>query len=125
MGYEEAANTLLNPSAVSNFLLVVIALVVLFLLAGQAIKMWRDLFGKPKEAEDAAYEKHCLESDERFKKDERRIAENHEAINDLREGLRVSCIANMALLNHAIHNGNTEEMKSASSALNQYLINRK
>lgn len=125
MGYDEAVNTIFDSSAVSVFLLVLIAILVLFLLAGQGIKMWRDLFGKPKEDEDAAYERHCHDSEERFKMDERHIAENRDDIRDLKEGLRVSCIANMALLNHAIHNGNTDEMKHASGELNKYLINRK
>jgi len=125
MGYEEAVKTLLNANSVASFLLVVIALLVLFLLVGQALKMWRDLFQKPKEHEDAVYDLHCKESEDRFKIDERHIAENRDDIRDLKEGLRVSCLANMALLNHAIHNGNTEEMKHASGELNKYLINRK
>lgn len=125
MGYDEAVKTLLDGNAVSSFLLVLVALIVLLLLAGQALKLWRDLFGEPKEAEDAAYKKHCEDSEKRFKADERHIAENRDDIRDLKEGLRVSCLANMALLNHAIHNGNTDEMKHASGELNKYLINRK
>lgn len=125
MGYGEAVNTLLNANSLTSFLLVLIALVVLFLLGGQAVKMWRDLFGKPKENEEAAYKRHCKESEKRFEKDEEYIAENRENIRDLKEGLRVSCLANMALLNHAIHDGNTDEMKHASGELNKYLINRK
>lgn len=125
MGYDVAVNTLLDSNSISAFLLVLIALLVLFLLAGQGVKMWRDLFGKPKADEDAAYKKHCEDSEKRFKADERHIAENRDDIRDLKEGLRVSCLANMALLNHAIHNGNTDEMKHASGELNKYLINRK
>lgn len=125
MQYDKAVNTLLDVNAAAGFLMFVIALLVLFILVGQAVKMWRDLFGKPKEDEDKAYEQHCKDSEERFQEGEKHIKENHDNIMDLREGLRVSCIANMALLNHAIHNGNTAEMEKAASELNNYLINRK
>ena len=125
MQYDKAINTLLDVDAAAGFLLFVVAGLVMFILAGQAIKMWKELFGKPKEDENKAYEKHCRDSEERFQEGEKHIKENHDNIMDLREGLRVSCIANMALLNHAIHNGNTAEMERAASELNNYLINRK
>ncbi len=125
MQYEEAVNTLLDVDAVYKFFLVVIALLVLFILVGQGIKMWRELFGKPKQAEDEAYEQHCKDSEARFREVEQHIKENNDNIADLMEWLRVSCMASMALLNHAIHNGNTDEMEKASSELNTYLINRK
>lgn len=125
MQYEEAVSTLLNVNAVTGFMGVVIAVIVLFLLGGQAVKLWRELFSKPKQAEDAHFDQHVKDSHERFERGERHIAENHDNIMDLREGLRVSCIANIALLNHAIHNGNTDEMTHALMELNNYLINRK
>lgn len=125
MQYDKAINTLLDVDAAAGFLLFVVAGLVMFILAGQAVKMWKDLFGKPKQAEDEAYAQHCKDSEERFREGEKHIKENHDSIADLREGLRVSCIANMALLNHAIHNGNTAEMERAASELNNYLINRK
>lgn len=125
MQYDEAVNTLLNVNAVTGFMGVVIAVTVLFLLGGQAIKMWRELFAKPKQDENACFDQHVKDSSERFERGERNIAENHDNILDLREGLRVSCIANIALLNHAIHNGNTDEMTHALTELNNYLINRK
>ena len=125
MQYEEAVNTLFDVGAASSFVMFVVALLVLFLLAGQVVKLWKELFSKPKEDEDASYDKHCRVSEERFKRGEQHIAQNHDNIMDLREGLRVACIANMALLNHAIHNGNTAEMEHALGELNNYLINRK
>lgn len=125
MGYQEAADTILNLGNLSTFLMVIIAILVLFLLGGQAFKLWRDLFGKPKEDSHTAYQRHCQESAVRFERGERHIEENHKDILDLREGQRVTCIASLALLNHAIHNGNDKEMKDASAALNSYLINRK
>ncbi len=125
MQYEEAVNTLLDVDVVAKFLLFVIAGLVLFILIGQGIEMWRDLFGKPKEEEDKAYADHLRESEKRFREMEQHIKDNNDNIADLMEWLRVSCMASMALLNHAIHNGNTDEMEKASSELNTYLINRK
>lgn len=125
MQYDEAVSTLLDVDAIYKFFLVVIALLVLFILIGQGIKLWRELFGKPKEEEDKAYADHLQESEKRFREMEQHIKENNDNIADLMEWLRVSCMASMALLNHAIHNGNTDEMEKASSELNTYLINRK
>jgi predicted negative regulator of RcsB-dependent stress response len=125
MNYSEAVQTLLNAESASHFWLVCIALAVLLLLACQTFKTVRELFFQPGREAAEAYGTHCEQSEQRFQRDERHIAENRDDIRDLKEGLRVSCVANMALLNHAIHNGNTAEMQRASDQLNQYLINRK
>jgi uncharacterized membrane protein len=124
MQYSDAITTVMDGNSVSSFLLVLIALMVLFLLVVQVIKAAKELW-KPKQTSDTAYATHCRESEERFKRGERHIAENRDDIRDLKDGMRVCCISNMALLNHAIHNGNTAEMENASAELNKYLINRK
>lgn len=123
-GYTEAVETLMTKSTLMGFFGVAIALLVLFLGIGQAVKLWRDL-KKPKDEEGNSIEKHIRDADERFQRGEKNIETNRQDIADLREGLRVTCVANMALLNHAIHNGNTNEMLEASQGLNTYLINRK
>lgn len=125
MQYSDAVKTVLDGNSVYSFLMVLIAIMVLFLLAVQVVKAVRDIFHKPKQDVDKAYAAHCQQSEERFQRGERHIAENRDDIRDLKEGLRASCVANMALLNHAIHNGNTAEMEKASAGLNEYLINRK
>jgi flagellar biosynthesis/type III secretory pathway M-ring protein FliF/YscJ len=125
MQYTEAVQTVLNKDSLTGFLLVLIALMVLFLLVVQVAKAVKEVFVKPRTDDDQDYAKHCRDSEERFKRGERHIAENRDDIRDLKDGMRVSCLANMALLNHAIHNGNTAEMESASAELNKYLINRK
>lgn len=125
MQYSDAITTVMDGNSVSSFLLVLIALMVLFLLVVQVIKAIREMFQKPRQDVDKAYAEHCTQSEQRFQRGEKHIAENRDDIRDLKDGLRVSCIANMALLNHAIHNGNTAEMEAASAELNKYLINRK
>lgn len=125
MTYSEALQTLFSGETAADFLRLAIALAVLLLLGCQVFRTVRELFFLPKEEKTEAYGVHCEQSEQRFQRDERHIAENRDDIRDLKEGLRVSCVANMALLNHAIHNGNTAEMQRASEQLNQYLINRK
>ena len=116
-GYTDAIETLMTKSTL-------IALLVLFIGVGTAVKLWRDL-RKPKDEEGDTIEKHIQDSEDRFLRGEKSIETNRQDIADLKEGLRVTCVANMALLNHAIHNGNTNEMIEASQGLNTYLINRK
>lgn len=123
-GYTEAVETLMTKSTLMGFFLVLIALLVLFIGVGTAVKLWRDL-RKPKKEEGDTIEKHIHDSEDRFLRGEKSIEANRQDIADLKEGLRVTCVANMALLNHAIHNGNTSEMIEASQGLNTYLINRK
>lgn len=124
MNYETAVATLTSRDALVTVLMFLAAILAAFLAIGQAIKLWRDL-RKPKEDEGDSMQRHVRESEERFKRGEAHIAENHQDIRDLQEGLRVTCVANIALLNHAIHNGNTAEMEAAARDLNTYLVNRK
>lgn len=123
MDYVQAAETLLNKNALMGALLFLAALAVLLILAANVVKAVRVLFGKNPDKD--ALEQHCRDSEDRFKRGEKHIAENHDHITDLKEGQRVMCVAVMALLNHELHNGNSDEMSSASAGLNNYLINRK
>lgn len=125
MDYGEAVEQLINSNNIYTVAIFAIAALVLFLLIGQVVKLWRDLFGKPRENKQTDYEQHCRDAEERFKTGESHIEENRLDILDLKEGQRVTCIATLALLNHAIHNGNDEEMRAASASLNNYLINRR
>lgn len=124
MQYNEAVDTLTNGANLTTVLGFVVAAMVVIILVASAVEAWRKLFGKPSDKRDAL-EKHCDDAEERFKRGERHIAENHDNIADLKEGQRVICIAVMALLNHELHNGNTGEMTDALNGVNSYLINRK
>lgn len=123
MSYEQAAEILLSRDGLTHALMLLLAALALFLALGQAVKLWREL-RRPRSGA-TVFHQHVQEAGERFAKGEKHIEENHRDILDLKEGLRASCVANMALLNHAIHNGNTAEMEAASKGLNDYLINRK
>lgn len=99
-----------------TFLLVLVCLMGLYVLFGNAVKTHRELH-KPNEEKDKDLKT-------RVRTMETTVADHSEEINDLHEGVRVQCQAVMALLNHAIHNGNTEEMEKAASELNTYLSNK-
>lgn len=122
MDYTQAAETLLDKSVIANVLLFLIAGMVLLILVAKAADAVKKLFGHK---QDNTLEAHCKEAEARFKAGEKHIAENHDHIADLKEGNRALCVAVMALLNHAIHDGNTDEMTSAYAGIKNYLINRK
>lgn len=96
-----------------TFSMVCVALMGLYVLIGNAIKIHREIH-KPSEQRETDLKT-------RVKSLEKATSEHTEEINDLHEGVRVQCQAVMALLNHAIHNGNTDEMAAASQRLNTYL----
>lgn len=63
--------------------------------------------------------------------DKRRLDAHEEAINSIRgkqrsleEGQRAVCAGVMALLEHELHNGNSEQMEKASEDINTYLLNK-
>lgn len=53
--------------------------------------------------------------------DKERLDEHEEAIKDLRESNQVICSALLAILDHGIHNGNTEQMQKARDEMMAYL----
>lgn len=125
MQYNEAVEVLTNGEIIGAVLLFLVAAMVLVVLVSSAVEALKKLFKKQPNDNANAFKKHCEDSEERFKRGERHIAENNDHIADLKEGQRVLCVAVMALLNHDLHNGNADEMQDASASLNRYLINRK
>lgn len=116
MNYTEAVVAVTDGKTITTVLVYLIAIAVLLILTAKAIEAGKTLFGKNKGIQ--TLEQHCAEADARFLKDERHIS-------DLKEGQRVNCIALMAVLNHALHDGNNAEMESALKELQAYLINRR
>ena len=107
------AKVVLDLANWQGFVFILVALLGLFVLVGNAVKTWRDL-KKPKEM-DAMSDKEKL-------RDVVLMLEKHEKeIAELREGLTCMCQASQALLNHSLHNGNNSEMEDASDAIAKYL----
>lgn len=120
--YTQAAEMLLDKNGVLSVAAYLIAGALLVILAANVVDALKKLFVKKP---DHSFQRHCEDAEARFKQGEKHIAENHDHISDLKEGQRVMCVAVMALLNHELHNGNSDEMHKASTGLNDYLINRK
>lgn len=57
--------------------------------------------------------------------DQRRIDALQNRINDTNGGLMAICEGVQALLNHELHDGNSEEMAAANNNLNKWLFSRK
>lgn len=76
-------------------------------------------------------EPRFAEIDQKLANDKARIDEHTRAIDGLSRrtdgleiGQRALCRGVMALLNHALHNGNTDEMEKANTGINDYLIQK-
>ena len=69
-------------------------------------------------------EMHVKDLDDRIDNIERRLGEHDKAIKDLHDGQSVLCRGVQALLDHALHNGNDDEMKSASDGIGKWLRTR-
>ena len=53
-----------------------------------------------------------------------RLDRDEQNIKDIAEGQRFICKGVKALLNHELHNGNSDEMQTSSEALDMWLINK-
>ena len=67
---------------------------------------------------------HTKELDERLDAVERRINQHDVHIADLHAGQSCMCWGVQALLDHELHNGNEDEMKSASERIGKWLRTR-
>ena len=63
----------------------------------------------------------ATDTEKKLANDKKRLDDHEEAIKDLREGNQVICSALLAILDHGIHNGNTEQMQKARDEMMAYL----
>lgn len=108
----ENIRVMLEGSNFYTFLIVLVALMGVFVLIGNVIKTIKEL----KKPEENLHEKiNDLVS---------KVETHDVAIDEIKETNQLQCQAVKALLNHAIHNGNADEMASAANALDKYLIKK-
>lgn len=86
----------------------------------KTVKEWR----QPQMQRDASQNDAIEQIMGKLSNDKNRIDAHETAIADLRAGQRCLCEGVQALLNHALHNGNTNEMQTASTSINKWLRNR-
>lgn len=102
------------------FLLVLVALATLFILFSNVVEAARKL-KKPQENKENSLASHQEACEKRFDRDYRILDEHTRQIEDVKETNRVLCAGVHALLEHALHNGNSDEMQKASTALFKHL----
>ena len=61
------------------------------------------------------------DTEKKLARDKERLDEHEEAIKDLRDSQQVICSALLAILDHGIHNGNTDQMEKARDEMMAYL----
>ena len=105
-----------TPDDIYKALLVILAICAALITVGKAIdvvKGWR----KPSLETTKSVE-------EKLAADKRMLDRHEEELCDLRKAQTLILQGTNALLEHAIHNGNTDEMVAAQKAITHYLIER-
>lgn len=105
------------------FMLVLVAIMGIFVLVGNVIKTIREL-KKPHENIRESLDGKIMALENKVERIETVINSHSGEINDIRHTNRIQCQAVRALLNHAIHDGNTDEMLRAAGALDDYLTDK-
>ena len=102
-----------QPNDLWTALLVFLAICAAIVTVGKAvdtIKKWRT---------PTTDTQTCLANDKR------RLDQHEKELDDLHQGVQHLCNGVVALLNHELHNGNSDEMSSAARSINDWLIHRR
>lgn len=114
----------LSGANISMFMVVLVALLGLFVLAGNVVDAARKM-RKPRERKEEDLQTHQEACGKKFAADKRALDEHDQRIGTLEEGQCVICAALHELLEHELHNGNADKMQQASGDLFRYLNKRK
>lgn len=115
--------TLTTEGNLATFLLVLVALAGLFILFANVIEAGRKL-RRPHKQREVSLTEQQEACQKKFEADYLRFQALEKRMATQEEGSRVQCAALHALLEHELHNGNTDEMKGASDALFAHLNRR-
>jgi hypothetical protein len=110
----------LTSNNLLTFLLVLVALATLFILFFNVVEAVHKL-KKPQENKENNLMIRQGECEKRFARDYRVLDEHTRRIEDVEETNHVLCAGIHALLEHELHNGNSDEMRAASEALFKHL----
>ena len=119
----ENVKALFENSNFLIFLMVLVAIMGLFVLVGNVIKTFREL-KKPRDDQRDNIQTEVKELRHKIDKIEFVIDQHGTEIEDIRKTNRVQCQAVRALLSHAIHDGNADEMQHAANKLDELLNSR-
>ena len=99
----------ITPDQLMNGVVVILAVFA----AVVAIDKFLDVVKKWRSPEKDMYEK--------LRSDKLKLDEHDKELTALKEGQSVLCSGIVALLDHQLHNGNTNQMEKARNDINQYL----
>lgn len=119
----ENVQVLTDGSNISTALAVFVALLGLIILIGNAVDALRKI-RKPREKKEESLQTHQEACGKKFAADQRMLERHDRDIGNLQDGQRVICAALHELLEHELHNGNSDKMRKASSDLFDYLNNK-
>lgn len=131
----------ISPDALWTFLYVLVALLVVAGLVFKVIdfaqgqkdrrkKKEQEMKGESQEPISGIRERlGIIESrldsiEEKLDRDKKRLEQLEGKQDDIQEGFRALCSAQLAILNHEMHNGNQDEMEAAQSGLQKYLLSQ-
>jgi uncharacterized protein (UPF0210 family) len=132
----------ITPSTLWTFLTVLVGICALIVLGDKVLTVFRNAQRRKKEPEDKLAEEisaKVLEKleprfqaiDQKLSNDKATIDSHTRQIESLAKradgtdtGIKAINRGVLALLNHALHNGNTDELENAQKGINDYLIDR-
>ena len=121
----------LTVDSVYGALLVLLAICGAIATIGKAIDTING-WCKPRKDADAAidgtlqkYEKRFENDAKRFERGEERMGRIEADLDDFHQGQYHTCMCLKALLNHELHNGNSEEMIEAANNMDKWLVKRR
>jgi uncharacterized protein HemX len=132
----------ITPGTLWTFLTVLVGICALIVLGDKVLTVFRNAQRRKKEPEDKLAEEisaKVLEKleprfqaiDQKLSNDKATIDGHTRQIESLAKradgtdtGIKAINRGVLALLNHALHNGNTDELENAQKGINDYLIDR-
>lgn len=132
----------ITPGTLWTFLTVLVGICALIVLGDKVLTVFRNAQRRKKEPEDKLAEEisaKVLEKleprfqaiDQKLSNDKATIDSHTRQIESLAKradgtdtGIKAINRGVLALLNHALHNGNTDELENAQNGINDYLIDR-
>lgn len=99
----------ITPDQMMNAVVVILAVFAAIV----AVDKFADVIKKWKSPEKDMYEK--------LRSDKLKLDEHERELIALKDGQQVLCSGIVALLDHQLHNGNTDQMEKARNGINDYL----
>lgn len=109
----------LTPDNLMTFAIVLLGLASALAVLAKAVEIVKGWFKPQRDIRDQL-KKH----EEMFARDSRRLDKHESELEGLKEGQRYLCAGVQVLIEHELHNGNTEEMKAASSSISTWLLSK-